>query len=87
MSLNVKFQIGKKFKPKKFKIKFDDWDRYAKKDGWVCRNDDDCTWIDSYLGCDDREFVLSAVKVGEYLILTFGQGTFLTLRTVPCKKK
>ena len=32
-------------------------------DGWVCRDDKDCTWIDPNLGCDDREFSLHSVNV------------------------
>jgi len=35
---------------------FDSWDRFAKVDGWICRSDEDCEWIDQYLGCDDRYF-------------------------------
>ena len=39
------------------------WDQYARVDGWVCRSDKDCTWIDQNLGCDDREFDLNSIKV------------------------
>ena len=65
-------QIGKSFKPSVFYYRgydndnpytFDDWDRNAQKDGWVCRTDRDCEWIDPDLGCDDRQFELSSVLV------------------------
>ena len=42
---------------------FDDWDRNAKIDGWVCRADEDCEWIDPHLGCDDNEFKMSSIQV------------------------
>ena len=58
--------MGKKFKKIKFNkidVDFDEWNEYALKDGWVCRNDLDCNWIDQHLGCDDREFQLVQIKV------------------------
>ena len=66
------FQIGKKFKKGIFKLTdvdfdFEDWDRDAQIDGWVCRNDADCTWIDDYLGCDDRDFNCLEIKVSAIL--------------------
>ena len=42
---------------------FDDWNRDALIDGWVCRNDSDCTWIDERLGCNDYGFQLNQIKV------------------------
>ena len=39
----------------------DQWLGFAKKDGWLCRNDTDCTWIDRNLGCDDRKFKTTKV--------------------------
>ena len=62
------FQIKKKFTKGIFKFTgvdydFDDWDRNAQIDGWVCRNDADCTWIDENLGCDDRDFNLLDITV------------------------
>ena len=42
---------------------FDEWNRNAQIDGWVCRSDLDCEWIDPDLGCDDRQFELSSVLV------------------------
>jgi len=43
---------------------YDDWNRYSRIDGALCRRDQDCTWIDRNLGCDDREFVLGTVRGG-----------------------
>ena len=42
---------------------FDDWNDAALVDGWVCRNDADCTWIDERLGCNDYEFESSTIRV------------------------
>jgi len=60
-------KVGKAFRPNIFyfggiNYGFDDWNRYAQLDGWVCRNDRDCQWIDQFLGCDDREFNLRLVN-------------------------
>lgn len=46
---------------------FEDWNRNTYEDGWVCRNDLDCDWIDAQLGCDDREFDLDSVQVIKFL--------------------
>ena len=57
-------QVKKKFKKStKFNYDFDDWDRDAQLDGWACRNDQDCTWIDENLGCNDYEFNLAQIQV------------------------
>ena len=65
-------QVGKLFKPSVFyygnydydhPYTFDNWNRNAQVDGWVCRSDRDCEWIDPFLGCDDREFQLNRVQV------------------------
>ena len=42
---------------------FDAWDRNARIDGWVCRTDRDCQWIDPNLECDDRQFTIGQVRV------------------------
>ena len=42
---------------------FASWDRNARKDGWVCRSDEDCEWLDPHLGCDDNEFEMRNVQV------------------------
>ena len=42
---------------------FNDWDRYARVDGWVCRSTAmDCKWIDPNLVCDNRRFMITEVK-------------------------
>jgi len=41
---------------------YNNWNSYARVDGWVCRDDRDCTWIDPYLGCDDREFSVNYIN-------------------------
>jgi hypothetical protein len=59
--------ISKLFEPNLFfynghQYDFNTWDRYARKDGWVCRNDTDCSWIDPHLVCDKREFNLNEIR-------------------------
>ena len=44
---------------------FDDWNEGALIDGWVCRNDADCIWIDERLGCNDNGFELDQIKVSD----------------------
>ena len=34
---------------------FDEWNRCRIDDGILCRDSDDCTWIDSKLYCDENE--------------------------------
>ena len=34
---------------------FDDWNEMREKDGMLCRNDNDCKWIDSSLYCKNYE--------------------------------
>ena len=43
--------------------RFEDWERNARLDGWACRTDNDCGWIDSYLGCDDYQFDINSIQV------------------------
>ena len=42
---------------------FDEWNTGALIDGWVCRNDSDCTWIDERLGCNDYGFESNKIEV------------------------
>ena len=34
---------------------FDEWNRCRIEDGILCRDSDDCSWIDSNLYCDENE--------------------------------
>ena len=59
-------QIKKSFKPFRFggrDYDYDEWDQYARIDGWVCRNDRDCSWLDPRLGCNDYEFSINLINV------------------------
>ena len=60
-------QIKKKFKKstKFVDYDFDDWERDARLDGWACRHDQDCAWIDEKLGCNDYGFEPSTIKVND----------------------
>ena len=66
----ILFKIEKKFRKGLFSSDldygFDDWYRSAGIDGWICRNDQDCNWIDDHLGCDDRLFSSTNLKVNFY---------------------
>ena len=42
---------------------YNQWYGYSRIDGWLCRSDRDCEWIDQNLGCDDREFSVNVVNV------------------------
>ena len=81
------FKIGKKFnKGLKFgdsDFDFDDWDREARVDGWICRNDQDCNWIDDHLACDDRDFSSSRLNVSYlYFNIAFNMSLyFITMIT------
>jgi len=59
--------VHKLFRPNIFdyngvQYDFDTWDRNARVDGWVCRSDNDCNWLDPQLECDDREFTITEIK-------------------------
>ena len=34
---------------------FDDWNDWREADGFLCRSDNDCEWIDDNLSCEDYE--------------------------------
>ena len=34
---------------------FNDWNRWREIDGFMCRDDNDCNWIDQRLFCQDYE--------------------------------
>ena len=38
---------------------FDDWNDWREADGFLCRNDNDCEWIDDNLSCEDYELDFS----------------------------
>ena len=38
------------------------WRQFSDVDGWLCRNDKDCDWIDPQLGCHDRSFNIQRVN-------------------------
>ena len=71
---SIELQIGKAFKPKIFffggrDYDFDEWRGFSKIDGWLCRSDRDCEWMDRNLGCDDREFSINVVNVRKLIVI------------------
>jgi len=65
ISKKVSKKIKKSFKPFRFggrDYDYDEWDQYARIDGWVCRNDRDCSWLDPRLGCNDYEFSINLIN-------------------------
>ncbi|XP_040573869.1 uncharacterized protein [Lepeophtheirus salmonis] len=38
---------------------FNDWNRWRQQDGFLCRNNNDCVWIDPSLECDDYKLDFS----------------------------
>ena len=58
--------IGNLFNPSVFNYNgvqydFNTWDRYARVDGWVCRNDGDCNWLDRHLQCQSKGFSMADI--------------------------
>ena len=41
----LKGKFPKKY-PKKLNFEFDEWNSWRQKDGFLCRNNNDCNWID-----------------------------------------
>lgn len=41
---------------------FSDWDRWRQQDGHLCRNNNDCTWLDRNLQCEDYELDFSPMR-------------------------
>ena len=56
LQLRPKFHFGGDFD-------FDDWNDWQQADGFLCRYDSDCQWVDRRLECDDREFNINSVTV------------------------
>ena len=48
-------KLSKKFPKKKKGYDFDDWDDWRKAEGFLCRNNLDCSWIDTRMDCGDYE--------------------------------
>ena len=55
-------KLKKKFGKKRRKsYEFDDWNDWREADGFLCRNDNDCQWIDERLSCEDYELEFTPV--------------------------
>ena len=60
-------KIRKVFTPRTFHwdhadFDFNDWERWMLTDGMLCRNDNDCNWLDPQLGCNDYNFRRTRVR-------------------------
>ena len=72
LSYKASKKLKKAFKPKKYRSKygrkidvdFDDWENWMEEDGMLCRDDNDCNWLDRNLGCNDYNFVPSIIRGG-----------------------
>ena len=49
-------KLTPKFKLSGFDGDFDEWNRNRQLDGFLCRTDADCAWVDSKLKCDKEGF-------------------------------
>jgi len=38
------------------RYQFNDWNNWREADGFLCRSNDDCKWVDNNLNCEDYEF-------------------------------
>ena len=55
-------KLTEKFKkrPKiNFGFEFDDWNGWREQQGMLCRNDNDCNWIDQSMYCQNRQMDFS----------------------------
>merc|ERR1712136_76834 len=53
-------EFSKKKKSKKsYKFDFDDWNDWREVDGFLCRNNSDCNWVDEKLFCQDYELKIT----------------------------
>ena len=50
-----KQKLRRKYRKHTSSNDFDDWNEMREKDGMLCRNNDDCKWIDSSLYCKNYE--------------------------------
>ena len=41
------------------RYEFNDWNSWREADGFLCRNNDDCRWVDQNLNCEDYELDFS----------------------------
>ena len=68
LAYKAKKKLKKKFKPRRYRyrgrndVDFDEWEDWREIDGMLCRDDNDCNWLDPYLGCNDYGFRLSQVR-------------------------
>ena len=64
---------------------FNDCNEWREVDGFLCRNDNDCQWMDVYLNCEDYELdfspAVSTVKLGIKELLKKEQTGFKELFT------
>ena len=64
----IKIQLVETFPPGVFHYEghqytYQDWGHYARLDGWLCRNDKDCNWIDANLRCNKKDFCVEHAAV------------------------
>ena len=50
---------------------FDDWNEWREADGFLCRNDNDCQWMDINLNCEDYELDFSPVVSNSFKLLFY----------------
>ena len=57
-------KLRKKFGKRSWSRKsyeFNDWNDWREADGFLCRSDNDCQWIDQRLSCEDYELEFTPV--------------------------
>jgi|ERR1712029_760618 len=62
---------------------FDDWNRWREADGFLCRNDTDCDWVDKQLYCRDYKERLAFTPNSAW----FGGNTSSIVGTCYCPNK
>ena len=48
-------KLSLKFPKKILSFEFDDWNDWREEEGFLCRNDLDCSWVDTRMDCGDYE--------------------------------
>ena len=52
-------KLSLKFPKKNLGYKFDDWNEWREEEGFLCRNNQDCSWVDTRMDCGEYELLFT----------------------------
>ena len=52
-------KLSAKFPKNNLGYNFNDWNNWREEEGFLCRNDKDCSWIDAKMNCGDYELLFT----------------------------